>query len=251
LLKKSPSATYLDDEAEELETLEVNTATMSADAVTVMDLEKGFSKESEQTASTTDSSESGDEEHCTQSSSLPNCNSADSETHAYLRLPAKDLNGKPRCVEANCSICLGAYEPGDKVVWSGLDECKHCFHDECILPWLSKGKKRCPMCRQWFVPGTKIDDQKAALETTPAATTTTHLPAETMTATIQQGDELTAASSFSVLNATDDLEMAPTTSSTTTQEDSDCGRVHFHAGPMQDDVEMGVATTQIVTNLTP
>ena len=26
--------------------------------------------------------------------------------------------------------------------------------------WLSKGKKRCPVCRHWFVPGSKIDDQK-------------------------------------------------------------------------------------------
>jgi Ring finger domain len=245
-LKKSPSSTYLDDEAEELETLEVDTAAMNAAAVTVMDLEKGFSKESERTASTTDSSESGDEGHRTYSPSLPKCNSADSETHAYLRLPAKDVDGKPRCVEASCSICLGAYEPGDKVVWSGLDECKHCFHDECILPWLSKGKKRCPMCRQWFVPGTKIDDQKAALETTPTATTTTQVPPETTTATIQQGDEPTASSSLSVSNATDDLEMAPTTLSTTTQEDSDCGGLHINAGPMHDDLETGVE--RIVTN---
>ena len=88
----------------------------------------------------------------------------DDGTHLYLRLPVNNKDGSRRCVDAHCAICIGEYEAGDRVVWSGLDECKHAFHDECILPWLSKGKKRCPVCRHWFVPGTKIDDQKAALE---------------------------------------------------------------------------------------
>jgi hypothetical protein len=31
------------------------------------------------------------------------------------------------------------------------------------LAWLVKGKKRCPTCRHWFVPGALIEDQKQEL----------------------------------------------------------------------------------------
>ena len=30
------------------------------------------------------------------------------------------------------------------------------------MQWLSKGRKHCPICRDWYVPGTRIDDQKKA-----------------------------------------------------------------------------------------
>merc|ERR1711935_514469 len=43
--------------------------------------------------------------------------------------------------------------------WSH-SQCPHVFHKECLMQWLTKGKKRCPICRHWFVPGSKIDDQK-------------------------------------------------------------------------------------------
>ncbi|CAJ1951406.1 unnamed protein product [Cylindrotheca closterium] len=79
-----------------------------------------------------------------------------------LRLPIKDGEGNCRSVEANCTICFSAYQIGDKVVWSDL-RCNHAFHYDCILPWLVKGKKRCPICRAWFVPGSKIEDQRKAL----------------------------------------------------------------------------------------
>ena len=69
----------------------------------------------------------------------------------------------PRCVEANCSICLGDYEAGDSVVQSAADQedeyCIHVFHSECMLQWLSQGKKRCPICRHWFVPAVRIKQQ--------------------------------------------------------------------------------------------
>ena len=69
-----------------------------------------------------------------------------------------------RCVDICCSICLGEYEVGDHVVFSSQKECQHVFHEECIIQWLCKGKKRCPICRHWFVPGISIAEQKAQAE---------------------------------------------------------------------------------------
>ena len=92
------------------------------------------------------------------------CEKDDEDAHLYLRLPVQNHKGLQRTVDGHCAICFSEYEDGDKVVWSGLEHCRHAFHDECILPWLSKGKKRCPICRHWFVPGARIEDQKKALE---------------------------------------------------------------------------------------
>jgi hypothetical protein len=91
------------------------------------------------------------------------CDEQDKDAQLYLRLPVKDEKGNFRTVDAECAICFSEYEVGDKVIWSGL-QCQHAFHDECIMPWLVKGKKRCPTCRHWFVPGARIDDQKQELE---------------------------------------------------------------------------------------
>ena len=84
------------------------------------------------------------------------------DSRLHLRLPIRDEEGHFRSVEGTCSICFSEYELGERVVWSEL-RCKHAFHYDCIMPWLVKGKKRCPICRDWFVPGARIDDQKKAL----------------------------------------------------------------------------------------
>lgn len=52
------------------------------------------------------------------------------------------------------------YKVGESVIWSTRKACPHAYHDECILSWLAKGKKRCPCCRNFFVPGQSIDDKK-------------------------------------------------------------------------------------------
>lgn len=80
----------------------------------------------------------------------------DENATLYLKLPTRG-----RLVDGTCALCIEEYEVGDDVVWSDL-QCSHAFHKECLMQWLSKGKKRCPICRHWFVPGTKIDDQKIA-----------------------------------------------------------------------------------------
>ncbi|KAL7435720.1 hypothetical protein ACHAXM_004805 [Skeletonema potamos] len=72
-----------------------------------------------------------------------------------------------------CAICLGEYEPSDKVCWSSNTECTHVFHHDCMLQWLKSLGKRvckqqrfsenptvkqvlnfameCPCCRQSFI----------------------------------------------------------------------------------------------------
>jgi Ring finger domain len=66
------------------------------------------------------------------------------------RRPPKN---NPRMVHNCCAVCLGEYEIDDIVVWSCNQECKHAFHQECILEWLNKvqdGGTPCPCCRQEF-----------------------------------------------------------------------------------------------------
>jgi hypothetical protein len=73
---------------------------------------------------------------------------------------ANSVTGQPRYVEGSCSICLLDYNVGDAVIRSTRRDCSHAFHDECILSWLCKGKKRCPICRNFFVPASKVDGKK-------------------------------------------------------------------------------------------
>ena len=44
--------------------------------------------------------------------------------------------------EPHCSICLGEYENGEKLV---MLPCKHIYHDDCISSWCDN-HTRCPLC---------------------------------------------------------------------------------------------------------
>jgi hypothetical protein len=88
------------------------------------------------------------------------------EAEINLEDSGTSMQSMPPCrgvrhVDGQCALCIDNYEEGDEVTWSDLD-CTHAFHKECILQWLSKGKKRCPVCRHWFVPGARIEEQKKA-----------------------------------------------------------------------------------------
>ncbi len=45
-----------------------------------------------------------------------------------------------------CTVCLSGFEPGDELAWSKDLRCNHCFHAECLTPWLLKHEE-CPYCR--------------------------------------------------------------------------------------------------------
>jgi len=49
----------------------------------------------------------------------------------------KDVDGK------RCAICLEDFKTGEEVM---LTRCKHMFHEDCIVPWLTI-KGQCPVCR--------------------------------------------------------------------------------------------------------
>ena len=44
-----------------------------------------------------------------------------------------------------CSVCHGGFEAGEKVVELA---CCHGYHKACLLPWLERGRRTCPVCRQ-------------------------------------------------------------------------------------------------------
>lgn len=46
-----------------------------------------------------------------------------------------------------CSICKEAFVAADVGVFLPCDE-KHCFHEQCIVPWLRERNHTCPVCRR-------------------------------------------------------------------------------------------------------
>lgn len=44
-----------------------------------------------------------------------------------------------------CSICIDDFEEGESI--RVLPKCRHCFHLECIKPWLTERQGCCPLCK--------------------------------------------------------------------------------------------------------
>ena len=210
------------------------------------------------TTSTITESSSSSSSAAVPQTTIHTCCDDTAEAHHYsirLPVPCPKNSDKLRTVDAHCAICLGEYQAGEKIVWSGLLQCQHAFHDECILPWLSKGKKRCPICRHWFVPGTKIDDQKAALQeatdnnndgdsSTPQAGRQRALTASTYSAYDEEMEDIEIAVVVTAppATATEPENVAPpettTTTATTTTTIEDVG--HDESNALEQQVDANI-----------
>lgn len=51
----------------------------------------------------------------------------------------------PSEMHSTCSICIDDFEAGEKVRM--LPRCRHIFHTDCILPWLTERQGCCPLCK--------------------------------------------------------------------------------------------------------
>jgi hypothetical protein len=55
------------------------------------------------------------------------------------------LEGNYETNFTTCSICIDEFEVGERLRL--LPRCKHVFHTECILPWLTERQGCCPLCK--------------------------------------------------------------------------------------------------------
>ena len=51
-----------------------------------------------------------------------------------------------------CAICLGQMDKGTMVI--PLTACRHFFHAECLLAWLTRSEV-CPLCKRSTLPDAK------------------------------------------------------------------------------------------------
>ena len=59
----------------------------------------------------------------------------------------KDQTEIPENSQEECAICLGIFEPNEKIIDHPI--CNHRFHTECLSVWLEKHKLNCvcPICK--------------------------------------------------------------------------------------------------------
>ena len=56
-----------------------------------------------------------------------------------------------------CSICINDFEDGERIRL--LPKCKHAFHTDCLMPWLTERQGCCPLCKR-SVLGPDEDDSE-------------------------------------------------------------------------------------------
>ncbi|KAH6827232.1 hypothetical protein C2S53_000752 [Perilla frutescens var. hirtella] len=62
---------------------------------------------------------------------------------AIESMPTVEIIGDHVSVESHCAVCKDAFELGNE---AREMPCKHLYHQDCILPWLSL-RNSCPVCR--------------------------------------------------------------------------------------------------------
>lgn len=64
--------------------------------------------------------------------------------------PSRSETNEMFASSACCPICIEEFEPGERL--RVLPRCKHLFHIDCILPWLTERQGCCPQCRTPVLP---------------------------------------------------------------------------------------------------
>jgi hypothetical protein len=57
---------------------------------------------------------------------------------------------------ADCAICLSHFKPQQLVCESNNSSCRHIFHKDCMIDWLTKNHDECPMCREVYLLQTTV-----------------------------------------------------------------------------------------------
>lgn len=70
---------------------------------------------------------------------------------AFLSLVTHLLHPIGPLLQKDCAVCKDDFEISQKTIEL---PCKHSFHDDCILPWITQNGT-CPVCRYELVPQPK------------------------------------------------------------------------------------------------
>lgn len=76
------------------------------------------------------------------SASSTSCSSADRSNHFE---------------NSSCSICLEEYGSGDLL---RVLPCRHGFHSDCILPWLTERSPTCPLCKLYLEAASEEEEEQ-------------------------------------------------------------------------------------------
>jgi hypothetical protein len=55
-----------------------------------------------------------------------------------------------------CSICIDDFEEEELIRY--LPKCKHAFHTDCIMPWLTERQGCCPLCKTAVLESDELDE---------------------------------------------------------------------------------------------
>jgi hypothetical protein len=89
----------------------------------------------------------GDSSVDTHSTQSLECASPSLTKNCRAQAARRETEEQDATCEANtCSVCLEPFSVGDEVAWSRELKCHHCFHPDCLIPWLMK-HAGCPVCR--------------------------------------------------------------------------------------------------------
>jgi len=63
-----------------------------------------------------------------------------------------------------CSICIDEFEAGERL--RILPRCKHVFHTQCILPWLTERQGCCPLCKTSVIDPEEGGNEESVMDLT-------------------------------------------------------------------------------------